>query len=304
MPWEKCDPSNSLFMNCYISMSISMSIMPWKKCNFSNSIFQNIHFHDFRIEESIFERTKFINCGVFNTFYLSNILMRNAFFENFRSQADRFPVRINNFSDLTGSIFRHLALRNVFFDDVNMQNCRIFNVTLQKSAIFNRVNMLATDFQYIDDLDKVSIIDSILPNSSFQTSFKYGTNLLINGDAEQGCDQLSMNKPIPHWYGRGTVQMFYDLTNLDCSNNDNCGYCLFFGGKRHNSLFPNSIEQTINVSHLTHLFYSNQTKFVFSALLGGINSAEDEVEADILFLNRTSIIHKNTLSKILNLYFF
>ncbi|CAF3798376.1 unnamed protein product [Rotaria sordida] len=270
----------------------------WYDCNFSGSTFIQTLFPQLKIKNSFFDRTRFVNIGFVNQVLVSNVQIRNSSFENIRSTAVFYTTTINNRSDLSGTLFHHLLLREILLDDVDMKRCDIFNVTVQRLAKFNRVNMRESKIDLINYQKELFIINSILPNGSLVTSFEFRRNLLRNGDAEEKRNESRLNQTIiPGWQRRGVLQWLYNMIGSEIAHDNHGGRCLFFGGERYTSLFHNAIEQVIDVSRFVRLFDSYETKFTVRADLGGINNTEDTASIDIWFKSGTSYISNVQIGK-------
>lgn len=260
----------------------------WRNCDFTGSIFDHVHMPNFQIEDSIFDRAQFGHSSVFYQLRFSNVRMRDVLFEHFFCHAVLQRSTFNRFTDLHRSEFRFVSFRDVLFDHVDLSESRLRNFSAQKTAVFSSVNLLGAE---IPSIDGMLIVNSLLSNGSFHTSVQLGGNLLLNGDAEEQCDNASLvNRTIPKWKSQDVERIFSNLSE---------GHCVFFGGVRH-PLFPiNLLEQIIDLANLSPLINLGQTEFSASALLGRVNSSEDQVSVDIEFRHRNaSTIDKATIGEV------
>lgn len=152
------------------------------------------------------------------------------------------------------------------------------------------------------------IASSLLLSSPIYAA-TFNTNLIVNGDAEQGQGDPIGNAvgtdipTIPGWTPTGGFSVLeYGATGFSFTNAlgnvvnvtlpstnvpgpSNRGANLFFGGAERAS---SSASQLIDVSNLASTVDANQGAFTLSGWLGGYNTDEDNASVNITFLDQAN----------------
>ncbi|CAF1180341.1 unnamed protein product [Didymodactylos carnosus] len=124
----------------------------------------------------------------------------------------------------------------------------------------------------------------------------FGTNLIKNGDAEQGqcyhSNQSSITAALQGWSRHGgVIQIYYnnnDLKMYITNYTTDWHLCFFFGGNQYSDSSnsnENTIRQEINVKQLSILINSRQARYHASAYLGGFEDEQSSASMKIGFKN-------------------
>jgi len=135
-----------------------------------------------------------------------------------------------------------------------------------------------------------AIASNVVPSAGVSAEATYGTNLVVNGDAEAGPGAASSSeiKPPPGWTSTGQFTAvkygasggFPDATSPSPADR---GANFFAGG----NVVLSSGSQTIRLDALAADIDTGTVKYAFSAWLGGFSNQDDNATVTVTFRSKT-----------------